>query len=117
MTERDAPGEALLDDQKSIEGDQRKRFGMSDGATLRCKLRVSEVTVSRDAEGKATQERVTLDAVYSPDPESENAQWAKYTPSARFQMTIDNPAAFGHLSNGHEFYVDFIPAAVAEAAP
>lgn len=79
-------------------------------AVLRAKVRVSEVLHSKDADGSTEQERVKLTAVYSNDPESENAAWSRWTPSGTFELSINNPAAFGKLSNGHEFYVDFIPA-------
>jgi len=79
-------------------------------AILRAKLRVSSVMQSKNADGSIGFEEVKLQAVHSDDPESENKQWSQYTPAASFSMTINNPAAFGKLSNGHEFYVDFIPA-------
>lgn len=80
------------------------------GAVLRAKLRVSEVTRAIDGDGNTSSETVKLIAVYSDDPDSENKQWSTWTPSAQFSMQINNPNAFGKLSNGHEFYVDFIPA-------
>lgn len=80
-------------------------------AVLRAKMRVDEVTRKIDENGQPEQEIVNakLQAVYSSDPDSENAQWSKWTPSAHFQIWINNPEAFGQLSRGHEFYVDFIP--------
>lgn len=85
-------------------------------ATLRAKLRVSSVMQSKNADGTIGFEVVKLSAVYSDDPESENKQWSTWTPSATFEMQINNPNAFGKLSNGHEFYVDFIPVETTEAA-
>lgn len=79
-------------------------------AVLRAKVRVSEVLQSKDADGSTSQERVKLIAVYDSDPESENGKWSRWTPSANFEISISNPKAFGKLSKGHEFYVDFIPA-------
>ena len=79
-------------------------------AVLRAKLRVSEVLHRINADGTTASEEVKLQAVYSDDPESENKKWSTWTPSASFSMTINNPDAFGKLSQGHEFYVDFIPA-------
>ncbi len=79
-------------------------------AVLRAKLRVTEVLHRKNAEGGTDSEEVKLAAVYDSNPESENGQWSKWTPSASFAMTINNPDAFGKLSQGHEFYVDFIPA-------
>lgn len=75
---------------------------------LRCKVRVESVTHTMEANGSTSSERVTLVAVYG-DSE-ENKQWSRWTPSASFSMTITNPPAFGKLSKGHEFYVDFTPA-------
>lgn len=85
-------------------------------AVLRAKLRVTSVLHRKNAEGGTDAEELTLSAVYSNDPENENAQWSKWTPSATFTMQINNPDAFGKLSSGHEFYVDFIPCEKAEAA-
>lgn len=76
---------------------------------IRCKMRVQSVRQDFNAEGKPESELVQLTAVYSSDPNSENAQWSKWTPSASFNMTINNPAAFGSLTRDHEFYVDFTP--------
>ena len=39
----------------------------------------------------------------------ENNTYAKYTPSAEFSITVQNPALFDKFSPGQEFYVDFIP--------
>jgi hypothetical protein len=84
-------------------------------STLRCKMRVSEVAAIKDGDGSTFQERVKLQAVYGPDG-TDNAQWSKWTPSANFEITINNPEAFNKLSSGHEFYVDFTPAEKAESA-
>jgi len=75
----------------------------------RCKMRVSEVLHVKNADGSTDSERVTLHAVYG-ESGTENDQWSKWTPSANLSITISNPLAFGKLSNGHEFFVDFIPA-------
>lgn len=85
-------------------------------AVLRAKLRVSSVLHSKAADGSTDYEIVKLQAVYSDDPDSENKQWSKWTPSASFEMQINNPAAFEKLSSGHEFYVDFVPVEQAEKA-
>ncbi len=83
---------------------------------LRCKMRVSEVLHTKDADGSTSQERVKLSAVYGKEG-TENAQWSKWTPGAEFSIHINNPEAMGKLSKGHEFFVDFTPAeAPVEAA-
>ena len=75
---------------------------------LRAKMRVNEVIHSIEPDGSVGQESVKLTAVYA--EEGPNAEWSKFTPYAKFEITINNPDAFNHLSKGHEFYVDFIPA-------
>lgn len=76
---------------------------------LRCKMRVAEVLHVQNDKGETETERVKLWAVTSGS--EENKQFSKWTPAASFEISISNPAAFGKLSRGHEFYVDFIPAA------
>lgn len=78
-------------------------------ATLRAKVRVYSVMQSKAADGSTENETVVLVAVYG-EKGSENAEWAKYTPSARFEITINNPDAIGKLSKGSEYFIDFIPA-------
>lgn len=75
---------------------------------LRAKMWVQEVSYAKQTDGQTTQERVKLAAVY--EGSEDNKRWAQYTPSANFEIWINNPEAFGVLANGHEFYVDFIPA-------
>jgi len=53
-------------------------------------------------------EAVTLNAVC--DGSEENKTFAKYTPCASVNMTIDNPTAQGQFQKGKEYYVDFTPA-------
>ena len=53
-------------------------------------------------------EIVDLQAVYSPDPASENYTFAKATPVAAVRMQIDNPAALGAFEPGREYKVGFI---------
>lgn len=76
---------------------------------MRCKLRVNWVKQSKAADGSIENEQVNLTAVYG-EKGTANAQWSKYTPSANFEITISNPAAFNILSKGHEYFVDFVPA-------
>jgi hypothetical protein len=81
---------------------------------IRCKVRVTEILSAKNPDGSIASERVSLAAVYG-EQGSENEQWSKWTPAADFRLTISNPAAFGTLSQGHEFYVDFIPCALPAA--
>lgn len=83
-------------------------------AILRCKMRVLNVTHNKAADGSTENEQVTLTAVCSDTPE--NKEWSKWTPSGSFSITINNPGAFGKLSKGHEFFVDFTPVAPVATA-
>lgn len=85
-----------------------------DMAILRCKMRVQSVAQYKNEDGSVGSEEVKLQAVYGADG-TDNAQWSKWTPSAQFSITINNPAAFDKLSKGHEFYVDFTPAGADES--
>lgn len=80
----------------------------TNGAILRCKMRVAEVVHTIEPDGSTNQERVKLQAVYGNEG-TENGQWSKWTPYAMFEITINNRAAFNQLSKGHEFWVDFTP--------
>lgn len=75
--------------------------------TLRAKMQVERVIHDLNPDGTTSQETVTLRAVYNDSPE--NKEFSKWTPAAQFTITISNPTAFGKLSRGHEFYVDFTP--------
>lgn len=59
---------------------------------------------------KKTGESVTLNAVYSADPESPNHEWSLATPSAQLSMHISNPNAWGVFKGGEEWFVTFRPA-------
>lgn len=89
---------------------KERRKQEMDNPVLRCKMRVSEVTQVKENDGSISQERVKLQAVYGAEG-TDNAQWSKWTPNASFEIYINNPQAFGHLSSGHEYFVDFTPAA------
>ena len=87
-----------------------KRRTTMEGSVTRCKMKVMGCTYTKDQNGNIDSETVNLQAVYSSDPSSENAKWAKWTPSASFAITINNLEAIGKLSQGHEYFVDFTPA-------
>lgn len=76
---------------------------------IRCKMRVAEVLHRKESDGSTSQEVVKLHAVMANTPE--NKEWSRWTPSANFEIYINNPAAMGKLSSGHEFFVDFTSAA------
>jgi len=69
---------------------------------IRAKMYVTSVSKAGETEN------INLSAVCSGS--EENKQFAKYTPCASVNISIDNPSAQGVLTQGKEFYVDFIPA-------
>lgn len=54
------------------------------GSVTRCKMRVTEVTHTKAADGSTEQERVQLSAVYGTG-DTENAKWSKWTPVGKLQ--------------------------------
>ncbi len=78
------------------------------------KVRVGYIVEGRNDEGKQS-ETVWANAVYDSNPESENAQFAKATPSVNLSAVIDNPNAFGKLESNKEYYLDWIPVEKIEA--
>lgn len=40
-------------------------------------------------------------------PGAENTMWRKYVPSGQFELTIDNPEAYGAFELGRTYLVDF----------
>lgn len=82
--------------------------------TMRAKLRVGSV-MPFQSEGVTTQERVIFHGVaksggYPADGSDEDNTFAKFSPSASFDILIANPALHGKFTPGDTFYVDFTPA-------
>lgn len=80
---------------------------------MRAKLQVQSVTPSGNP---PTSEALSMSAVtsstkpYGPQGENEDNTFARYTPSASFSATINNPALLGKFKVGQKFYVDFTEA-------
>lgn len=77
--------------------------------TMRAKLKVTNVVTHPGAD------RITFCAVYKEngypsDGSDEDNTFAKWTPSADLQMTINNPDLLGKFAVGDKFYLDFTPA-------
>ena len=79
--------------------------------TTKTKFAVASVTNHYNP-GSTTcaQQNVTLNAVYSSDPDSENYSFSKATPVGQITLGITNPDAFDTFASGGEFIVDFTPA-------
>jgi len=73
------------------------------------------VKKNTDLEGKQYSEDITLNAVYSEDPNHENKKWSHWTPAMNLTATINNPDAFGALDGVKEVFIDITPA--TEQAP
>ena len=75
---------------------------------MRAKVKVTNVNKYEGSEN------LTFNAVcakeFGSDGRDENNTYARYTPSAEFKMTINNPALLGKFEIGAEYYVDFHPA-------
>lgn len=80
---------------------------------MRAKLRVLILNEHYHGLDKSkSSETVSFTAVsksdgYDETGEDENNTYAKWSPSARFDITIANPALFDQFKNGQEYYVDF----------
>ena len=85
--------------------------------TMRAKLQVGFVQQHfGDVERtKFSGESLTMHAVaatkYEGDGADEDNTYARYSPSAKFDIHVANPALFGKFKVGDKFYVDFTPAA------
>jgi len=75
---------------------------------MRAKLWVSEVTDTPE------MQNVTMHAVsdkpFGPNGVSEDNDFARWTPSAKLEMTIQNPTLRGKIKVGQKFYMDFAEA-------
>lgn len=79
-------------------------------SVMRAKFKASTVSeIKNPTTGEKESESVYMFAVYSSDPESENAKWAKWTPAGSLNITINNPGAFGILKANQEYFLDFTP--------
>lgn len=80
--------------------------------TMRAKMRVASVTKYGEP---TSQVNLTFAAVgkstgYPADGSDEDNTFARYTPNASLQMSIQNPALLDKFEEGQKFYVDFTPA-------
>lgn len=73
---------------------------------MRAKMRVSKVEKFDGYENLSFSAVCKHDG-YPDDGSDENNTYAKWTPTAELEMTVNNPALFGKINEGEEFYVDF----------
>ena len=80
-------------------------------ATMRAKLECNNVDESNMPDSQElTFYAVSAKASYDDSGLDEDNTFAKFTPNAKFEMTLCNPALFGKIEAGDVFYVDFTPA-------
>lgn len=76
---------------------------------MRAKMQVQGVNPTSE-----TSQDVFLTAVseqpFGPNGESEDNTFARWTPCATLNLTINNPDLMGKLKAGQKFYVDFTEA-------
>jgi len=73
---------------------------------VRAKFKCSEI---HDLDWSKTAKRYVFTAVCA-DEVPENQRFAKFTPSGRFEMVIDNPPAQAMFVLGQVYYFDASPA-------
>jgi hypothetical protein len=78
-------------------------------ATMRAKMQVQSVEKFTTSE-KVTMLCVAKSGAYREDGSDEDNTFTKFSPSGSFTVQIANPALFGKINPGQEFYVDFTEA-------
>ena len=85
---------------------------------MRAKMRVYSVQRYPEDGPDVTQENLHFTAVcpseFGPDGEDENNTFSRWTPTAELTMAVLNPALFGKIKVGEEYYLDFTLAKAAE---
>lgn len=78
--------------------------------TMRAKLQVSSVTKHDCGNESIKFHAVAAKSYAETDGLDEDNTFARYSPSASFDILIANPALHGKFEPGQKFYVDFTPA-------
>lgn len=78
-------------------------------STMRAKFQVTKVERFPSAENVHFV-AIPKPGAYPADGSDEDNTYAKFSPAAKCEITIANPALFGKLNPGEKFYVDFTPA-------
>ena len=78
---------------------------------MRCKFRATTVKAisgefhTEASAAKYQQEEIEFTAVAG----KENEPWSKYTPYGKLNVHVTNPAAFGTIKAGKDYYIDITP--------
>lgn len=75
--------------------------------TVRAKFWVSSINRTSPTSNEiANVATIVMHPVFG-DGDEPNADWSKYTPTGKIEMTITNPDAIDQFDLGGEYYVDF----------
>jgi hypothetical protein len=74
---------------------------------MRAKMRISSVDAQYEGYETLSFYAVSRSDNYPEDGSDENNTYAKYTPSAKLELTVANPALLGKFKPGEEYYLDF----------
>lgn len=78
---------------------------------MRAKVRVLQVAKLVNEHGTIQSEQIKFTAVgaktYTIDGKDEDNTYALYTPTAEFNITVNNPALWNTFLPGKKYYVDF----------
>lgn len=79
---------------------------------MRAKLQVLSVTKygTPPTSASVSMSAVTGDKPFGPNGENEDNTFARYTPSASFSASINNPELLDFFAQGDKFYLDFTKA-------
>jgi len=78
---------------------------------IRCKMKV----VERKNQMWYSAEKPTTTVVLTAVTDDANKTWARYTPSGKIELSIDNPEAYDQFELGQTYFVDFTAAPAKEA--
>lgn len=74
---------------------------------MRAKMQVTQVTDFGNNYQAVEMMPVCGNKPYGPNGENEDNTFARYTPSGKLQLTINNPDLLGKIKPGMKFYLDF----------
>lgn len=77
---------------------------------MRAKLQVATVTQHQDGSETVRFHAVAAKSYAETEGLDEDNTYARYSPSASFEILIANPALHGRFAPGQTYYVDFTPA-------
>ena len=77
---------------------------------MRAKMKVTGIDTQYEGQENLTFHAVCPNEAYPNDGTDENNSYARWTPCAVLNITIQNPDLFGKFSLDDEYYLDFTKA-------